>query len=47
MGTRILIAKDVLLEITQFGKEFHGRCAIYRQIGKCIMPKEGVFAKVI
>lgn len=47
LGTRISIGKDVLLEITQIGKECHRGCAIYRRIGKCIMPKEGIFAKVI
>jgi MOSC domain-containing protein YiiM len=47
VGTRISIGKDVLLEITQIGKECHSGCAIYRQIGKCIMPKEGIFARVI
>lgn len=36
-----------LLEITQIGKECHTRCAIYYQAGDCVMPKEGVFAKVI
>jgi len=46
-GTRISIGRDVLLEITQIGKECHSGCAIYRQIGKCIMPKEGIFAKVV
>jgi len=38
---------DVLLEITQIGKECHARCAIYDQAGDCVMPKEGVFARVI
>ena len=38
---------DVLLEITQIGKECHNRCAIYFQAGDCVMPKEGVFARVI
>ena len=47
IGTRIAIEKDVLLEVTQIGKECHSGCAIYQQIGKCIMPKEGVFARVI
>ncbi len=46
VGTKISIGKDVLLEVTQIGKECHSGCAIYRQIGKCIMPKEGIFAKV-
>ena len=47
IGAHISIGKQVILEITQIGKECHTGCAIYRQIGKCIMPKEGVFAKVI
>ena len=47
VGTRISIGKDILLEVTQIGKECHSGCAIYRQIGKCIMPKEGVFARVL
>lgn len=38
---------DALLEITQIGKECHARCAIYDQAGDCVMPKEGVFARVI
>ncbi len=36
-----------LLEITQIGKECHTRCAIFYQAGDCVMPKEGIFAKVI
>ena len=36
-----------LLEITQIGKECHTRCAIYDQAGDCVMPKEGVFARVV
>ena len=47
VGTRISIGKDVLLEVTQIGKECHSGCAIFRQTGKCIMPKEGVFARVL
>src|SRR4030042_972375 len=47
IGTRLSIGKDILLEVTQIGKDCHAKCAIYRQIGKCIMPKEGVFARVI
>jgi len=47
IGTRIAIEKDVLLEVTQIGKECHSGCAVFQQIGKCIMPKEGVFARVI
>jgi len=47
VGTRVLVGKEVVLEVTQIGKECHTRCAIYQQVGKCIMPEEGVFAKVI
>lgn len=45
-GTR-LIAGDVVLEITQIGKECHSHCEIYKRMGDCIMPREGVFARVI
>jgi FdhD protein len=46
VGTKISIGKDALLEVTQIGKECHSGCAIYQEIGKCIMPKEGIFARV-
>ncbi len=38
---------ETLLEITQIGKECHTRCAIFYQAGDCVMPKEGIFAKVL
>ena len=47
LGTRMSIGKEVVLEVTQIGKDCHSGCAIYREIGKCIMPKEGIFARVI
>jgi len=47
ISTMLSIGKDILLEITQIGKDCHSGCAIFRQIGKCIMPKEGVFARVL
>ena len=47
VGTGINIGEDIILEVTQIGKDCHTGCAIFRQIGKCIMPKEGVFGKVI
>ena len=47
VGTRLFIGGEIILELTQIGKECHTGCAIYRQVGKCIMPKEGVFAKVV
>lgn len=43
----LLQVGESLLEITQIGKECHNRCAIYYQAGDCVMPKEGVFAKVV
>jgi MOSC domain-containing protein YiiM len=47
VGTRVRLGKEVLLEITQIGKECHNRCAIYYKAGDCIMPREGVFARVL
>ena len=47
VGTQLSISKEVILEITQIGKKCHSGCAIFRQTGKCIMPKEGVFARVV
>lgn len=46
VGTRLRCG-SVLLEITQIGKECHSHCAIYQKMGDCIMPREGVFAKVL
>ena len=47
IGTLFNIGEEVVLEMTQIGKECHAACAIRRQVGDCIMPREGVFAKVI
>ena len=47
VGTRVRMGEAALVEITQIGKECTNRCAIYYQAGDCIMPKEGVFARVI
>jgi len=46
VGTRFRIG-DALLELTQIGKECHTHCAIYHQVGDCIMPREGVFTVVL
>lgn len=46
VGGKIVI-DDVLLEVTQIGKECHSNCAIYDAVGECIMPTQGVFTKVI
>ena len=46
VGTRFQ-CNDVLLELTQIGKECHTGCEIYQKMGDCIMPREGVFARVL
>ena len=46
IGTRMRIG-DVVAEVSQIGKECHTRCAIYYQAGDCVMPKEGIFIKVL
>ena len=46
VGTQFKIG-DVLLELTQIGKSCHSHCAIYHQVGQCIMPHQGVFTRVI
>lgn len=47
LGTRVSIGSDVVGEVSQIGKECHARCAIYYQAGDCVMPKEGIFIKVL
>jgi len=47
VGTRIRVGDAVLVEITQIGKECHSGCAIYRMVGDCIMPREGIFGRVV
>jgi len=47
IGSKLRLGADAEVEITQFGKECHSGCAIFQQIGDCVMPREGVFAKVI
>lgn len=46
VGTR-LVCGEVELEVTQIGKKCHKGCAIFQQVGDCIMPREGIFTKVI
>lgn len=46
VGT-LLECNGVLLEVTQIGKECHSHCQIYQKMGECIMPTEGVFARVL
>jgi len=47
VGTRLRIGESVVLEITQIGKSCHSECEIRRIVGECIMPSEGVFARVV
>jgi MOSC domain-containing protein YiiM len=46
VGSKLKLGENVELEITQFGKKCHSQCEIFEQVGDCIMPREGVFAKV-
>ena len=47
VGDTIVINNEVVLEVTQIGKECHSACAIQEATGECIMPVEGVFVRVI
>jgi MOSC domain-containing protein YiiM len=47
VGARLQIGSQVLLEVTQIGKVCHDRCHIYYSVGDCVMPREGIFAKVL
>lgn len=47
LGTKVAIGTDVRLEITQIGKKCEKPCAIFYQAGDCIMPRKGVFARVL
>ena len=47
VGTRVRLGKAALVEITQIGKKCHARCAVFQAVGDCIMPREGVFARVL
>jgi len=47
VGTRMKIGSDIEVEVSQIGKVCHTRCEIYNQAGDCVMPKEGIFVKVL
>lgn len=47
VGTRLRVGSEILLEVTQIGKTCHQRCAIFHQVGDCVMPREGIFARVL
>ncbi|MFZ5899151.1 MAG: MOSC domain-containing protein [Bacillota bacterium] len=47
VGTRLRIGPEVVGEVTQIGKQCHKGCAIFQQVGDCVMPREGIFIKVV
>ena len=47
IGTRLRIGTESLAEVTQIGKVCHDRCAIYRLAGDCVMPREGIFVRIL
>ena len=47
VGTKLKVGDKVLLEVSQIGKVCHNRCNIFYTVGDCVMPREGIFAKVI
>jgi cyclic pyranopterin phosphate synthase len=47
IGSLMVSARGVVMEVTQIGKECHSRCAVYHQAGDCVMPREGIFTKVL
>lgn len=47
VGTRLKVGEAVLLEVTQIGKVCHDRCHIFYAVGDCVMPREGIFARVV
>jgi len=46
IGTKLAVG-SCLLEVTQIGKECHTHCAIFKQVGSCVMPTRGIFARVL
>jgi MOSC domain-containing protein YiiM len=47
LGDRLCAGKTAVLKISKIGKECHDHCAVYHQVGDCIMPREGIFAEVL
>ena len=47
VGDEVRIGDAIKVKVTQIGKECHLRCEIYKRVGKCIMPKEGIFTEVL
>ena len=47
VGTKMKVGDEVLMEVTQIGKKCHSGCAIFEQLGDCVMPREGIFTKIL
>lgn len=47
IGSKLKLGKKAIVEVTQIGKKCHQRCDIYYSVGNCVMPKEGIFVKVL
>jgi MOSC domain-containing protein YiiM len=47
VGTQLELGDGIKAEVTQIGKVCHTKCAIYYQAGDCVMPKEGIFVRVL
>ena len=47
IGKHLKLGIDAMAEVTQIGKECHSRCAIYHQVGDCVMPREGIFVRIL
>lgn len=47
VGSTLSLGEQVILQVTQIGKECHNPCAIGQQVGDCVMPREGIFARVL
>ena len=47
LGTKLAVGESVLMEVTQIGKKCHHNCEIRKKIGDCVMPREGIFTRVL
>jgi len=47
IGTKMKIGGEALMEVTQIGKKCHSNCAIYKELGDCVMPREGIFTRIL
>jgi MOSC domain-containing protein YiiM len=47
VGQWLKVGKDIILEVTRIGKTCHEHCSIFKQVGTCVMPVEGIFTRII